>query len=69
MSGRIVNAILNDQSLYQTVCLGYTEEEDKNRKPISYSSRIRFIKPSGKPMKEIVLKSEKVSNTQNSYGK
>ena len=29
-AGKLVNAILNNQSLYQTACLGYNEEEDKN---------------------------------------
>ena len=56
-AGRTVNAILNNQSLYQTVCLGYNEEEDKNIKPISYSSHVQFVKPSGEPMKEKKLKS------------
>ena len=30
-SCRTVQTILNNQSLYQTTCLGYTEEEDKNQ--------------------------------------
>ena len=46
-AGRTVNTILNNQSLYQTVCLGYTEEEDKNTKPISNSSSVKFFKHGG----------------------
>ena len=66
---KTINAILNNQSFYQTVCLGYNEEEDKNTKPISFSSHVQFSKPSGEPVKEKVLNTEKVSNTQNSYDK
>ena len=63
-AGKTVNVILNNQSLYQTVCLGYNEEEDKNTKPISFSSPVQFVKPGGEPVKEKVLNTEKVSNTQ-----
>ena len=51
------------------MCLRYNEEEDKNTKPIYFSSPVQFVKPGGEPMKEKVLNTEKVSNTQNSYDK
>ena len=62
-AGRIVHTILSNQSLYQTACLGYTEEEDKNTKPISYSSPIKYVKPGGERMEA------KVSNTKKSSEK
>ena len=68
-AGKTVNAILNHQSLYQTASLGFNEEEDKNKKPISFLTPVQFVKPGGEPVKDKVLNIEKVSNIRNSYDK